>query len=165
MPTLIEKLEPHHADNFGWALACCDWHRAQASDVLQEAYLRVIDGRARFSGRASERTWFFGVIRRVALESQRRERRWWWPDIDRLPEEAGPDLTSEAAVTDAQARRLRGALLALSRRQREVLHLVFYGGLTLEEAASTLAISIGSARTHYHRGKDRLATLLEDDGT
>ena len=33
-------------------------------------------------------------------------------------------------------------------------------GLTIEEAAETLAISVGSARTHYERGKRRLAERL-----
>ena len=55
------------------------------------------------------------------------------------------------------------ALKALSPRQREVLHLVFYSGLTLEETAATLDMTVGSARTHYHRGKTQLASMLELD--
>ena len=51
--------------------------------------------------------------------------------------------------------------MQLSERQRSLLHLVFYHGLTVDDAADALGISVGSARTHYARGKARLAVLLD----
>lgn len=59
--------------------------------------------------------------------------------------------------------RTRSALRELSVRQRQVLHLVFYQDFTIEEAATIMSVSVGSARTHYHRGKSRMATLLSGD--
>ena len=41
------------------------------------------------------------------------------------------------------------------------MHLIFYQDLTIEETSATLGISIGSARTHYERGKKRLRRELE----
>jgi DNA-directed RNA polymerase specialized sigma24 family protein len=38
--------------------------------------------------------------------------------------------------------------------------LVFYQDLTIEETAKVLHISLGTARTHFERGKTRLRSLL-----
>ena len=55
---------------------------------------------------------------------------------------------------------LARALLRLSARQREVLHLVFSEDFTVEGAAVVMGIGVGSARVHYDRGKKRLRALL-----
>lgn len=131
--------------------------------MLQTAYLKVLDGRARFDGRSSAKTWLFAVIRRTAAE--RRRTRWLRDlvptrllQLDQEPD-AVPTPEALAELSESSAR-LRQALAKLSRQQRETLHLVFYEDVTIEEAAAVLGISVGSARTHYHRGKARLRELL-----
>jgi len=59
---------------------------------------------------------------------------------------------------------VRKVLTRLSSRQRELLHLVFYQDLTIEQAAEVLHIPVGTARTHYQRGKARLRDLLAEEG-
>ena len=167
--TVLDALKAQHADNFGWALACCSRHRDSAEDVLQEAYLRVLDGRAKFAGRSSYKTWFFAVIKRVAVDVQRTHKRrsmlnLRMADTERtLAVEHVANPLSESMCRDESVQQLQEALIQLSVRQREVLHLVFYAEFTLEDSAEILDISVGSARTHYHRGKERLAELLELD--
>lgn len=164
---LRQRLAELHPDAWGWALALAGVDRGEAEEVLQTAYLRVLDGRARFSGRSAFKTWLFGVVRRVALERRRRRRvralAWlrWGGGEERRPD-PGPVETLERSRTAA---RLRRCLKRLSPRQREVLHLVFYSDLSIAEAAGVLGISAGSARTHYERGKHQLRGLLaKEDG-
>ncbi len=75
----------------------------------------MLEGKARFAGRSSFRTWLFAVVRITAREG---------------------------------------------RRQREVLHLVFYGELSIREASEVMNVSLGTARTHYERGKAGLRKRL-----
>lgn len=157
------ELEKHHAAGFAWALACCGRRREEAEDVLQTSYLKILNGRARFEGRSSFKTFLFGVIRRTA--SEQRRRRAIAALIFRTADdgrEAEGLLESAPATASVSAESLafRQALARLSRRQREVLELVFAAGMTIQEAADTLTISVGSARVHYDRGKKRLARIL-----
>jgi len=155
------ELERVHPQGYTWALRCCDGDRTEAEDVLHQAYLKVLEGRARFEGRSSFRTWLFGVIRVTARESHRG----WWSQARRLGRwwreqpAASSDPAEKMVATDSQER-LRSALRRLSPRQGEVLHLVFYQDLTIEEAAAVLGLPVGTARTHYQRGKARLRGLL-----
>ncbi len=158
------ELEAHHEACHGWALGCCRWNREEAQDVLQSVYVKVLEGSARFDGRSSARTWLFAVIRRTAAERRRRQwlfeltpGRWLAREPD-PPSPPQPDALAEASETSAT---LRAALSRLSGRQREVMHLVFYEDLSIGEAAAVLGIGVGSARTHYERGKGRLRELLE----
>jgi RNA polymerase sigma factor (sigma-70 family) len=157
---LERELARLHTDSWGWALACVNRDRDLAHEVLQTAYVRILSGVATLRGGSSIRTWTFGVIRMTALEELRRGRR----SVGRGGDDAamveasdptpGPDVLTERAE---RAAALTTALAALSPRQREVLHLVFYHGMTIEEAASVMKVSLGSARTHYKRAKAALA--------
>jgi RNA polymerase sigma-70 factor (ECF subfamily) len=106
---------------------------------LQSAYLKVLSGKARFDGRSQLLTWVFGVIRRTALEEQRRRaarRGREQPDESAVAAATDDADGADVAVARADDRAmLLTALGALSPRQQEVLHLVFYHDMTIEEAA------------------------------
>jgi RNA polymerase sigma-70 factor, ECF subfamily len=161
---LRRQLERAHGECFGWAMACCRRNRDDAEEVLQTVYLKVLDGRARYDGRSSFRTWLFGVIRLTAASERRKA----WlrgllmvREAGRLEQEAPAQPDSEIE-RDSRCHSLGDALTRLARRQREVLQLVFYHDLTVDEAAAVMGVTVGSARTHYARGKTRLAALLGD---
>ena len=158
-------LERHHVASYGWAMSCSGWNDADAEDVLQTTYMKVISGRARFGGRSSFRTWLFGVIRQTAREHARRDRshakRAELLALELAATAGGSDADPDAGVEAAdRSRTLLTALSKLPDRQREVLHLVFYQDLTIREAAGVMEVSVGSARVHYERAKARLRSIL-----
>lgn len=164
---LRDQLAASHEQSFAWALGCCGRDRREAEEVLQAVYLKVLDGRARFEGRSSFRTWLFAVIRRTAADYRRRAvlRALRLVTLERIEDEppaaSAPDEDAEAAE---RRELLARALERLPRRQREVLLLVFYHEHTVDEAAAVMGVGVGSARTHYARGKSRLRALLEESG-
>ena len=161
---LERDLEQMHPSCWGWALACCRRDKDLAEETLQSAYLRILSGEARFDERSMLRTWVFGVIRRTAMETMRgrsfRESREILDsaEVGRAPDAAaGADVAVEE-LEESEA--ILAALRTLSPRQREVVELVFYHSMTVEEAAAVMQVSLGSARTHYDRGKKALALAL-----
>jgi RNA polymerase sigma factor (sigma-70 family) len=152
-PRALEQL---NRDAFLWARSCVRGARAEAEDVLQQTYVAILDGSARFDGAASLRTFVFSVVRNVAAMRRRRSRRFasliarWFERGEPLA--PPPSLDSGATV--------RLALRTLPSRQREALELVFYREFTIAEAAAIMGVSIGTARIHYERGKHALAARL-----
>ncbi len=168
--SIADQLETLHAAAFGWALHCCAGDHARAEDVLQNAYLKMAREQARHDGRSTFKTWWFGVIRLTAHEEFRRLR-YRESLLGRLllqvsGQEHDPRPSpSRRMELDERAAELRRCLAQLPARQAEVLHLVFYQDLTLNEAAEVMRVSIGSVRQHYERGKARLRSLLQPDPT
>lgn len=148
-----------HEASFGWACSCCRGDADEAADALQTAYAKVLTGTARFGGRSSFKTWFFGVIRLTALERSRDRTRHLFPGAPDDDERA-TEPVDVAYIEAEQGEALRQALQRLAPRQQEVLHLVFYQDVSIAEAAVVMGVSLGSARTHYERGKQRLRTML-----
>lgn len=160
------QLEEIHPQCFRWALACCGGRREDAEDVLHDAYMGVLDNRLRFDGASSFLTWIFGVIRQRARAQERRERIRRWLGVANVARIDGPAAAAspdDDAIAAERRERTQRALGRLARRQREVLLLVFYHDLTVEEAANVMHVSVGSARTHYSRGKERMAALLNGE--
>jgi RNA polymerase sigma-70 factor (ECF subfamily) len=157
---LEAALEALHEVSFGWARSCCHGDADDAADVLQTAYAKVLSGAAKFGGRSAFKTWFFGVIRLTALERSRGGARQLVLDAGD-PLDATTSAPADVAYIEAEdGHALRRALDQLPARQHEVLHLVFYQDMSIAEAALVMGVSLGSARTHYERAKQRLRTLL-----
>lgn len=161
---LRAELEKEHGKCFGWALSCCGHDPAEAEEVLQAVYVKILAGRARFNGQSSFKTWLLALIRHTAVDEWRRKKRQLVlssdgeASIEQLAHGAGPDETLDRVEMQNV---LGEALARLSARQQQVLRLVFYHDLSLADAAAVIGVSLGSVRTHYERGKERLREWFE----
>ena len=156
---LRAQLEEHHQASYGWALHCTGRDRQLAEDVLQSSYLKVLQGKAPYVGLAEFRTWLFAVIRKTAADEQRRlalRRLLLFRNEARVASPAPPVQPDRRAEQAESNRRFERALASLPGRQRQVLYLVFAEDLSLQQAAGVIGVSVGAARRHYERGKQRL---------
>jgi len=161
---LKDELEKLHPASFGWALNCCRRNPAEAEEVLQTVYLKILQGKAVFRNESKLQTWLFAVIRKTAISERRKHLLRTPKSIASQPSETvRPRVEAELERSEMQ-QRFQRALAQLPARQRETLHLVFYQDLSLSEAAEVMSISLGSARRHYERGKKRLRETLDREG-
>jgi RNA polymerase sigma factor (sigma-70 family) len=162
------ELEKHHSSGFGWALGCCGRDPSEAEDVMQAVYLKIMDGRARYGGESSFKTWLFAVIRKTAASERRKNflrKLLLNAEAGRMPKAPRTEDPAQALERSETQARFRQALAQLPARQQQTLHLVFYEGLSLQETAEVIGISVGAVRQHYGRGKASLRDLLlESEG-
>jgi RNA polymerase sigma-70 factor (ECF subfamily) len=159
---LRQDLARLHGEAWAWAVSCCRGDRQRAHDVLHDAYVQILVGRAAFEARSTFKTWVFGVIRVVAMAARRRRL-----VLDFVFEPIGPRAESVAApeMPRSAPPRLVRAIAALPRRQSEIVTLVYAHDMTIEEAAAVMNVSLGAARQHHARAKQKLraAVNLEND--
>jgi RNA polymerase sigma-70 factor (ECF subfamily) len=139
-------------------------NRAHAEEVLQEAYLSAWRQSSRFDpkrGRAE--SWFLTIVHRAAVDrvrsaeaSTRREQQY-GERAHSIPE---PDATASAVHQTFEARRVHGALDALTELQRQAVELAYWGGYTHTEVAGLLDIPVGTAKTRIRDGLIRLRDTL-----
>lgn len=156
----------NHTSAFGWALCCCHGDRDEAAEVLHTAYVQVLEkGERSFSGKSSFKTWLFSVIRNTAKKRRHQISRRLLKLQSLVMRDRAQNEEAEKRYYHSQIReRILRLLQRISPRQRQILQLVFYHNLTLEEAAVVMNVSLGSARTHYERGKARLKAEMRTAG-
>jgi RNA polymerase sigma factor (sigma-70 family) len=121
--------------------------RGAAEDVTAAAFERAYRKRARFNPRkGSPRAWLFGIARNAALDELRRRSR-----QTELGEEPA-DLASIAEDERSELRLILNAALGrLEARERELVALRFFAGLSNREIARLLGVSESNAGTRLHR--------------
>lgn len=131
----------------------------QAEELLSEVFLRALEARHRTRPHHSDSVlpWMYGIARNV-VRSHLRSARGRPPQIEQAPFDwTGVDARLDA---DAISVDLRRVLEGLSEGEREVLLLVSWEQLSIGEAADTLGIAIGAARTRLHRARAHAAAAL-----
>jgi RNA polymerase sigma-70 factor (ECF subfamily) len=105
--------------------------------------------------------WLLGAARR-ALANQRRGQARRNSLLGRLRLEREEDDGALNALVEGPDKHLALALSRVSARDRELLLLVAWEGLTPREAALTMGLSPGATRVRLHRTKRRVASLLAE---
>ena len=124
--------------------------RSAAEEVTAAVFEKAFRKRRRFdAGRGSARAWLFGIARNAAIDELRRRRR--RAELTAEPADTGtpgPDTIAEHSTRRAT---VLAALAQLAPRERELVAMKFFAGLTNAEIAAVLGISESNAGTTLHR--------------
>lgn len=129
-----------------------------AEDVVQEAMLRASRSWQSFRGESQFKTWLLRIVINVYRDQHRGPAT---PEklIDDLVESDQPTSCDVAAAAEL-ADRIAHGVAALPLRQREVLVLSAYEGLTTREIADTLGISEANVYSTLNAARDKLRRVL-----
>ncbi len=125
--------------------------RADAQDVCQTVFMKLLAKQPAFNDAEHEKAW----IIRVTINACRDLRRSFWKKRLVLLEEM-PQLPISPA-----SREILSDVLALPRKYRIVIHLHYYEGYSTAEIAALLNLNENTVRTQLKRGRERLKANLE----
>jgi RNA polymerase sigma-70 factor (ECF subfamily) len=160
--------------------------RSVAEEVVQEAWVGVLNGIARFEGRSSLRTWIMRIVVNIAITRGEREART-IPFSTLAPEGDEPAVDPDrfrdesdgfpghwraypanwaAVPDDALLSRetldvVMGAIGELPDAQRVVITMRDVAGCSAEEVCGTLDVSEGNQRVLLHRARSHVRNALE----
>ncbi len=134
-----------------------------ASDVLQETYLRAFRAIGRYRGDSAATTWLYRITANSAATHLRRRRWSRLAEFDEalvLADPLAEQRLLDAADASGERERLRAALADLPDLMRAVVVLRDVYDLPHEAIAKELGISRGAAKVRLHRARLRLRELL-----
>ena len=127
---------------------------ADAEDVVQEVFLKLLTARPRFRDQEHEKAWLIrATLHRACDMARSAERR-------NLPLEAaeavpGGELPEPSPILSA--------VRALPAKYSAVIHLYYYEGYSIKEISQLLRLPVPTVGTRLSRGRERLRELLKED--
>lgn len=126
--------------------------RAHAEDAAQESFLRIWKSIEKHRGDSALGTWIFSITRNVCLTAISKRRR------------TAP--VEEAERTGPNAPDRQHDIVDLVRRlpdnYRQVVMLFYMEDRSYEEVARLLDLPLGTVKTHLHRARQQLATMIKE---
>jgi RNA polymerase sigma factor (sigma-70 family) len=142
-----------------------------AADLAAETFVTAFARRGTYRVQSNDaRPWLYGIAHNLLRNHQRGERRRLAAYARHGPEPlADADADDEFAMADARADsaavsvRLAQILARMADRDREVLQLFVWAGMSYADIAQALGIPLGTVRSRLNRARRELRPLLEND--
>jgi RNA polymerase sigma-70 factor (ECF subfamily) len=135
--------------------------RGRAEDAVQEAFAAVWrSARTYRPERGAGAHWLYAVARNAIVDRGRARGESPAEPAEEPSAEPGPP---DIAESDWAAWRVHRAIGELPERERVVVELAYWGGLSQSEVAKRLGIPLGTVKTRTRSALSRLADLLEED--
>ena len=129
---------------------------SDSEEVVQEVFVRIYRGLAKFRGDSQLSTWIYRLAVNASLSHvSKRKRR---PECEEWQDQAPAE--PEAPRDSALSRRLEEALQRLTAGYRAVLVLHDVEGLNHEECAKILNCRVGTSKSQLHKARARMRSIL-----
>lgn len=132
---------------------------ADADEVSQEAFLRIWSHAGRWQpDRVKFTTWLYRIARNLAIDRHRKNRETTDDDLTMIVDDSLD--AAQAIDADRRQRLLRGAVAQLPERQRTALVLCHFDGMSNQDAAAVLEVTVEALESLLSRARRALKTTL-----
>lgn len=132
---------------------------ATAEDVTQNTLVTAWRTARNFRGEGRLLAWLLGIVHHTAMKSLRGSTNYLNDVAEETISEDQPSPEEQAQVKE-ERRWVRQGIQSLSPEHRAVLDLIFYQGLSLNEAAQVLNIPVGTVKSRLSYARDHLRGVL-----
>ncbi|MFO7644801.1 MAG: sigma-70 family RNA polymerase sigma factor [Desulfosarcina sp.] len=130
-----------------------------ALDIVQEAFLRLLEASGRYRPSAAFRTYFYRIISRLCLDRGKKKQPLL---LETIPDAADPRPdVSDAMIKHEAVLAVRTALGTLPANQRMAIVLRYYEDLNYEEIASAMETTPKAVERLLARGREQLKGIFE----
>jgi RNA polymerase sigma-70 factor (ECF subfamily) len=130
-------------------------------DLVQRTFLACVEGKERFEGRSSFRTYLFAVAHNVLRDHFRRKQRGAAVDFTAQSVWDLAPAPSTVMARDRAQRVLLDALRRIPIESQVALELHYWEGLTAAELADVIGVPVGTAKTRIRRARQLLTGAIE----
>jgi RNA polymerase sigma-70 factor (ECF subfamily) len=133
----------------------------QADDLVQECLLRAIARIDSWQPGTNLKAWLIVILRNIFLNECRKAKR----ERISLEELGSGEIPQVPAKQDARLMlaELENAFMSLSADHRDVLTLVAINGMTYEQSAKILGVTMGTIKSRLFRARTRLSEIMNGD--
>ena len=146
---------------------------AQAEDVMQETFLRLIKGADNYEKQAKFTTWMYTIARNLCVDAARRGKHRKAASLDApIGEDEGAtllDMVSDGtpgadgkAIQRELALRMKKAIESLPEEQREIFLLREVSDLQFNEIAQVVGVSENTVKSRMRYALEKLREALEE---
>jgi RNA polymerase sigma-70 factor (ECF subfamily) len=128
---------------------------AEAEDLLQEVFLRALRQKNGLCGIDNPRAWLFTAARNLLIDRLRLAK-----EQVPLPDDLAAEIEEGPPPVDGLSQCLPRALAELSPQDREAIALCDIEGITQQDYARRLGLSLPAAKSRVQRARSRLKAHL-----
>lgn len=154
LPCLMAAWHTHERELRGWLIKHVE-DQSTAQDLLQDVFMKALRQGTGFCDIANARAWLYKVARNTVTDHMRRRREW-----VALPDDLPAAQDDAVPAVDSLASCLPRVLGELSDEDRDAITECDLNGMSQEDYARKLGLSLPGAKSRIQRARKRLRAQL-----
>ena len=138
---------------------------AEAEDIAEDVFLKLIMKKPKYNGKASFKTWLYTIAGNLTRDYWRKNSRHGKVSLESISELSDDEMELERMyLKDEQKIQLHRSIKKLSSEYQQILWLVYFEGMSNKEASKIVGKSVHTTGNLVYKARKALKIQMERDG-